>query len=289
MFTGCMVAIVTPFANGEVDFEKVDELVEFHVKEGTDAIVVCGTTGESPALSHAEHDAVVERVIAGVAGRTKVIAGSGSNSTREALRLTRHAKDCGADGALLVSPYYNKPTQEGLYRHYKAIAESVDIPIMLYNVPGRTGMPIAPETVARLAEFPNIVSIKEAAGSVNNVSNILSLTSKIQVVSGDDSLTLPMLAVGAVGVVSVVANIVPADVKKMVEAYHAGEVAAARALHAKLFPLCEAMFIENNPMCVKAAMKVLARLNGEVRLPLVEVSQTTEEKIAAALADYGLL
>jgi len=289
MFTGCMVAMVTPFADGEVDFEKIDELVEFHVAEGTEAIVTCGTTGESPTLAHEEHDAVVERVVAKARRRVKVIAGSGSNSTREALRLTRHAKDCGADGALMVSPYYNKPTQEGLYRHYKTVAEAVDIPIMLYNVPGRTGMPIAPETVARLAEIDNVVSVKEAAGSVDNVSKILSLTSKIQVVSGDDSLTLPMLAVGAVGVVSVVANVVPGDVKRMIAAYEAGDVVEARRLHAKLFPLAGAMFLENNPMCVKAAMKILGRLNGEVRLPLVEVSKPTEEKIRKALADYGLM
>jgi len=288
MFSGCIVAQVTPFKDGEVDFKKLDELVEFHLDSGTDCISPCGTTGESPTLSHEEHEAVIENVVRKVAGRIKVLGGTGSNSTAEAIRLTRYAKSAGADGALMVTPYYNKPTQEGLYQHYKTVAQEVDIPIVLYNVPGRTGISIAPETVARLSKIKNIVAIKEASGSLDQASAIRAL-SDITILSGDDSLTLPIMSIGGQGVVSVVANIVPQDVKAMVTAFKEGKTGEAEERHRRLFPLCRAMFIETNPIPVKTAMRILRRLNGELRLPLCPMQPANEEKLKRALKDYGLL
>jgi len=288
MFTGCMVALVTPFRDGEVDEAKLKDLVEFHVTEGTDALVPCGTTGESPTLSHPEHDRVVELVVESAAGRVPVLAGAGSNNTAESLRLTRHAREVGAQGVLSITPYYNKPTQEGLYRHFMTVADEGGMPMVLYNVPGRTGVSIGPETVARLAAHPNIVGIKEASGSLDQASAILSLCD-ITLVSGDDSLTLPLMSVGGKGVISVVANIVPADVKAMIEAFNAGDTAEATEWHRKLFPLCRAMFYETNPIPVKTAMRLLARLNGDLRLPLCPMSEANDERLKRALADYGLL
>jgi len=288
MFTGCMVALVTPFRDGGVDEAKLKDLVEFHVTEGTDALVPCGTTGESPTLSHPEHDRVVELVAEYAAGRVPVLAGAGSNNTAESLRLTRHAREAGAQGVLSITPYYNKPTQEGLYRHFMAVADEGGMPMVLYNVPGRTGVSIAPETVARLAAHPNIVGIKEASGSLDQASAILSLCD-ITLVSGDDSLTLPLMSVGGKGVISVVANIVPADVKAMIEAFIAGETAKATERHLTLFPLCRAMFYETNPIPVKTAMRLLGRLNGDLRLPLCPMSEANEDRLKRALADYGLL
>lgn len=287
MFSGSMVALVTPFANGEVDWKKLAELVDFHVNSGTDAVVPCGTTGESPTLSHDEHDRVIEEVVKRAKRRVPVIAGTGSNSTAEALRLTKHAKEAGVDGVLLVSPYYNKPTQEGLYQHFAALAK-IDVPQVLYNIPGRTGVNIAPATLARLAKFKNIVAIKEAAGSTDQVQEILHETDLV-VLSGDDSMTLPFMSVGAKGVISVVANIVPTDVHDMVAAYAAGDLAKARELNHRLFPLSKAMFIETNPGPVKTAMKLLGRLNGELRLPMVPPTPENETKLASALREYGLL
>ena len=287
MFSGCIVAQVTPFKEGEVDFKKLDELVEFHLEQGTDSISPCGTTGESPTLSHEEHEAVIENVVRKVAGKIKVLAGTGSNSTAEAIRLTRYAKKAGADGALMVSPYYNKPTQEGLYQHYKTVAEEVDIPIVLYNVPGRTGISIAPETVARLSKLKNIVAIKEASGSLDQASAIRAL-SDITILSGDDSLTLPIMSIGGQGVVSVVTNIVPQDVSAMVRAFKEGKTTEAEERHRRLFPLCRAMFIETNPIPVKTAMRLLGRLNGDLRLPLCPMQPANEEKLKRALKDYGL-
>ncbi len=290
MLSGSIVALVTPFRNGEIDFAKIKELVEFHIKGGTSAISPCGTTGESPTLSHEEHDSVISEVVQQVRGCVPVVAGTGSNSTREALRLTRHARKAGADAALVVTPYYNRPTQEGLYRHYKALAEEVDIPIVVYNVPTRTGVSISPETVARLAEFKNIVAIKEASGNIDNASDILRLSNnKITVLSGDDSLTLPILSIGGKGVISVAANIVPGDVARLVDTFLKGNTEEAAQIHNKLFPLCKAMFIETNPIPVKTAMKLLGRLNGEVRLPLCEMSKDNEGKLSKALKDYGLI
>ncbi|HHT9126186.1 MAG TPA: 4-hydroxy-tetrahydrodipicolinate synthase [Candidatus Brocadiia bacterium] len=288
MFSGSIVALVTPFKDGQVDYKKLGELVEYHIENGTDAIVPCGTTGESPTLSHEEHERVVAEVIEKAAGRITVIAGTGSNSTSEAMRLTKSAKKAGANAALLITPYYNRPTQEGLYLHFKAIAEEVDIPMILYNVPSRTGVSIAPETVAKLAEIKNIVGIKEASGSIDQTSQILQLCN-ITVLSGDDSLTLPIMAVGGKGVVSVMANIVPKDTRKMVHDFSSGRVKDAQEMHRKLFPLCRAMFIETNPIPVKTAMRLLGRLNGEMRLPLCKMTKEHENQLASALKNYGLL
>jgi len=289
VFSGCMVALVTPFKeNLEVDYEKLEELVSWHIEQGTDAIVPCGTTGESPTLSHEEHEKVVAFVVKKVAARVPVIAGAGSNSTAEAIRLTKSARASGADGVLLVTPYYNKPTQEGLYQHYKRIAEEVDIPAILYNVPGRTGVSIAPETVARLSEIKNIVAVKEASGSMEQMSAIAA-SCGITLLSGDDSMTLPLLSIGGKGVISVVGNIVPGDMKAMIAAFNNKETAKAADLHKKLFPLCKAMFIETNPIPVKTAMKLLGRLNGVLRQPLWKMSEVNMKKLEGVLKDYGLL
>lgn len=288
MFSGSIVALVTPFRNGEVDLPRLKELVEFHVREGTSALSPCGTTGESATLTHEEHEKVISEVVQQVRGRIPVIAGTGSNSTQEALRLTRYARKAGASAALIITPYYNKPTQEGLYRHYKVIAEEVDIPIVVYNVPSRTGVSISPETVARLAQFKNVVAIKEASGSLDQVSAILGLCN-ITVLSGDDSLTLPILSIGGKGVVSVVANIVPKDVASMVDSFLKGKQKEAAKMHGKLFPLTKAMFIETNPIPVKTAMRLLGRLNGELRMPLCEMTREHELQLTKALNDYGLL
>ncbi len=288
MFTGSIVAMVTPFKDGEVDYDKLGELVDFHVDNGTNAIIPCGTTGESPTLTHSEHGEVVGKVIEVSNGRIPVIAGSGSNNTSEAISLTRHAKEAGADASLIITPYYNKPTQQGLYDHYKAILDEVDIPIIIYNVPSRTGVSISPETVARLYEFNNIVAIKEATGDIDQASHILNLCD-INVLSGDDSLTLPIMSVGGKGVVSVLANILPREVSELTSSILNGEIENSQKQHINLFPLCKAMFIETNPIPVKTAMKLLGRLNGEMRLPLCNMSVENERQLKKALQEYGLI
>ena len=289
-FEGSIVAMVTPFRDGKVDEPKIRELVEFHVKNGTDAIVPCGTTGESPTLSHAEHKRVVEVTIEAAAGRIPVVAGTGSNSTAEAIELTQHAKKAGADGVLMVCPYYNKPTQAGLVAHYKAVAAAVDIPIIMYNIPGRTGVNMLTETVAALAELPSVVGMKEASGSLEQMTEVISLCGdRLTVVSGDDTLTLPLMAVGGKGVISVVANIVPKETAEMTRAALNGDWKRAKELHLRLFPLCKAMFYETNPIPVKTAMQLLGRLNGELRLPLCPMSQANRDKLQKALRAYGLL
>jgi len=286
---GCIVALVTPFKDGAVDFDKLGELVDFHIKHGTDWISPCGTTGESPTLSHEEHEEVIKFVVRHARGRIPVLAGTGSNSTSEALRLTRAADRAGADAALMISPYCNKPEPEGMYLHFKAVASAVNIPIVLYNVPGRTGRSMDAKTVARLAkDCKNIVAIKEASGNLDLTSEILSLCD-ITVLSGDDSLTLPLMSIGGAGVISVVANIVPNDVKKMVNAFEKGRFAEARKRHRKLFPLCRAMFYETNPIPVKTAMHLLGRLNGEMRLPLSAMTPEKKKALAEAMKKYGLL
>ena len=287
MFKGSIVALVTPFANGKVDEKKLRELVEFHVQAGTYAISPCGTTGESPTLSHEEHKRVIEIVVEQANRRVPVIAGTGSNATEEALDLTRHAKKAGANGTLIVCPYYNKPTQPGLIQHFDVLAK-VGIPIVLYNIPGRTGINMAPETVAELSKRETIVAIKEAAGSLDQVSQILSLC-HITVLSGDDSLTLPMMAIGAKGVISVAANIVPRDVREMTEHALQGRWEKARALHYKLFNLCKALFIETNPIPIKTAMKEMGLLNGDLRLPLCPMEPKNAAKLHESLIAYGLL
>lgn len=288
MFKGSYVALVTPFkANQEVDFEAYGRLVDFHLAQGTDGILPCGCTGEAATLSHDEQKECIRFVVERVSGKVPVVAGTGSNNTKEALGLTRHAKEVGCDGALLITPYYNKPTPPGQIAHYKTIAEAVDIPIMLYNVPGRTGTKIAPETVAELSKVPNIVSIKEACGSVDQVSQIIARCD-IEVISGDDSLTLPMISVGAVGVVSVAANVVPADVAALCSAALAGDYPKARELHYKLLPLFGGLFTESNPIPVKAALAKMGLIENVLRLPLTPITEAGMAKLTPILDELGL-
>ena len=285
-----MVALITPFQDGEIDFRTLDELIDFQLENGIDAIVPVGTTGESPTLSHPENKKVIERVVNAVAGKVPVIGGAGSNSTAEAIELTAYSKKVGADATLQVCPYYNKPTQEGLYQHFAAIAEEVDLPIVLYNIPGRCGgKGLAPETVARLAEIENIVAIKEATGSLDQASEIASRCD-ITIISGDDSLTLPLASVGAKGVISVVANIVPADVKAMTDLILEGDFVSARKWHKKLFVLSKNLLsLSTNPIPIKAAMSMLNMAAEEMRLPMVPMDETKKTALRQTLKDYGLL
>jgi 4-hydroxy-tetrahydrodipicolinate synthase len=290
MFKGSIVAIVTPFKNGEIDEEGLRQLVEFQIENGTDGIVPCGTTGESPTLNYQEHDRVVEIVVDQVKRRIPVIAGTGSNSTREAIEITEHAKRVGADGALLITPYYNKPSQEGLYRHYKTVAEAVALPQILYNVPGRTAVNMLPETVARLAEISNIVAIKEATGSLQQASEIIALCGdKIDVLSGDDFITFPLMACGGVGVISVTANIMPKEVADMIDFFNAGNMEEARQLHLKLLKISNAMFIETNPVPVKTSLGLMGKCSDDVRLPLAPMSEANTSKLACIMKEYGLI
>ncbi len=288
MFAGLTVALVTPFLDGEVDYEALGRSIDWQVEQGTPTLSPVGTTGESPTLNHEEHERIIAFVVERVAGRAKVMAGTGSNSTAEAVRLTKFAASVGVDAALLVSPYYNRPTQEGLYAHYARVADTVDLPQVLYNVPSRTGRNIEPETVERLAKHPNIVAVKEASGSLDQVSDVLCRTD-LAVLSGDDSLTLPMMAVGAVGVVSVVGNLVPKDVIAMVAAAARGDWPAARVLHRKLFPLCrDLLSIAANPIPLKAAMRILGRGNGEMRLPLMPPDERGCDALRRTLERCGI-
>ncbi len=287
-FAGLSVAIVTPFLDGEVDYDRLREQIEFQIESGITALVPAGTTGESPTLSHDEHEKVITEVIQCAAGRVKVMAGTGSNSTAEALRLTKRAADEGADATLQVAPYYNKPTQEGFYQHFKAIAESVDIPVCVYNIPGRTGKNIEVETIQRLSDVPGITMVKEATGSLDQCSAVLGSTD-LTVLSGDDSLTLPMISVGAEGVISVAANLVPTEMKKLVEAAVAGDLTAAQALHHRLYALCGNMLgLATNPIPVKAAMQMVGRDSGELRLPMTPLDEAGRAKLADTLMRFGL-
>lgn len=287
-FAGVTVALITPFRNGEVDFAALGRLVEWHVEQGTDCLAPVGTTGEAPTLDHDEHERVIAEVVQRAAGRIRVMAGTGSNSTSEAIRLTRFAQKAGANGALMVGPYYNKPTQEGYYRHFAAVASAVDLPIVLYNIPGRTASNMLPETIARLAQIPSIVGIKEATGSLDQASQIAALCDLI-ILSGDDSLTLPLMSIGGRGVVSVVGNIVPRDVKAMVAALAAGKVQDALDWHRKLFPLCRDMLgVATNPIPIKTAMKLLGRDSGEMRLPMCTLDRAGEIRVRETLGAYGL-
>jgi 4-hydroxy-tetrahydrodipicolinate synthase len=284
-----MVALVTPFHGGEVDFETLDELVDFQLDNGIDAIVPVGTTGECPTLSHEEHKRVIEAVVKRVGGATRVIAGAGSNSTAEAIELATFAKKVGADATLQVCPYYNKPTQEGFYQHFKAIADEVDLPMVLYNIPGRCGAGLTPETVARLAEIDNVVAIKEATGSLDQASEI-AMRCDITIISGDDSLTLPLASIGAKGVISVVANIVPADVKALTDLILEGDLVSARQWHRKLFALSKNMLtLATNPIPIKAAMAMLDMCSEELRLPLTPLEDSKKDSLRKTLKDYGLL
>jgi 4-hydroxy-tetrahydrodipicolinate synthase len=283
---GCYTALVTPFADGAVCYDTLRQLVEEQVAGGVDGIVPVGTTGESPTLDMHEHEKVIGTVIDTVSGRCKVIAGTGGNSTAEALELTRHARDAGADATLQVTPYYNKPTQEGLYRHFAAVAE-LGLPVMLYNVPGRSGVPIDVATVARLASVDNIVAVKEAGGSADRVSDILSRCD-ITVLSGDDPLTLPMMVLGAKGVVSVASNLLPGEVTRCVHLALEGNFEAARAEHYKLYELYKTFFIETNPIPIKTAMALTGKVNEEFRLPLSPISAGNRQTLIDALRRYGI-
>lgn len=288
-FAGLSVAMITPLRDGQVDFEALRQNVEYQIEAGTTCLCPVGTTGESPTLSHPEQDQVIAAVVKAAAGRIKVMAGTGSNSTEEALRLTRFAAEAGADAALVVAPYYNKPTQEGFFQHYKALAEAVDLPICIYNIPGRTGKNIEPETIVRLAELPNITMVKEATGSMDQASAILASTD-LTVLSGDDSLTLPLMALGARGVISVVGNVIPRDMIALIRAFESGDLEEARRWHRKLFPLCRDMLgLATNPIPIKAAMQMLGRDTGELRMPMTRLAPDQEAKLRTTLSDYGLL
>ena len=288
-FAGLSVALTTPFRDGKLDLPRLQQQVEFQIAAGTNCLCPVGTTGESPTLSHDEHERVISEVIQTAAGRIKVMPGTGSNSTSEALRLTRWAAKEGADAVLMVAPYYNKPTQEGFYQHFKAVADEVDVPICLYNIPGRTGKNVEPETILRLAELPQMALVKEATGSLDQASHVLTATN-LTVLSGDDSLTLPLLSVGGEGVISVVGNIVPEAMLALLDAFRAGDTTEAQRFHAKLFPLCRDMLgLATNPIPIKAAMRMVGRDSGELRLPMTPLDQTAESRLRESLVAFGLL
>jgi len=290
MFSGSLVAIVTPFRNGKFDEKSYGELIEFQIANGTHGIVPCGTTGESATLSHLEHERVIAFTVEAVNHRVPVIAGTGSNATDEAITFTKHAKQVGADGALLITPYYNKPTQEGLYQHYAEVAKAVDLPLILYNIQGRTSINMAPATIARTAQFDNIVGIKEGSGSLGQVSEIIHLCGEnFTILSGDDPLTLPMMALGAKGVITVTANVAPKDMANLVDTALAGDFAKARTYHFKLAPLFSALFYETNPIPVKEALSMMNKLQLEFRLPLTPLSSDNRERLGQVMKESGLI
>jgi len=290
MFSGSMVALVTPFKNGQVDWPSLEALVEFHLENGTNGIVPCGTTGESATLSHAEHDEVIRIVIKTVNKRVPVIAGTGSNSTDEAVRLTREAERSGADGALMISPYYNRPTQEGIYQHYKKVASAVGIPLIVYNIPGRTGSKIEPETLARLAEITNVAGVKEATGSVDQAIDVIRLCGdRLAVYSGEDSLIYSLMSLGGKGVISTVANVAPKQTAQLAQACLAGRWDEARTMQFQLIPLIRSLFIETNPIPVKTALALMGKCSGELRLPMTPMAEGNSQRLKVALGDFGLL
>jgi len=289
MFGGSMVALVTPFKeNGEIDFKVLEDLIEFHIREKTDGIVPCGCTGEAATLKHEEQKKVIEFVVNKVNKRIPVIAGAGSNSTTEALDLAAFAKKAGADAALLITPYYNKPTPQGQYLHYKKIADEVGVPVILYNVPGRTGTNMLPETIARLSKIKNIVAIKEANPSLDQVSRIISLCD-ITVLSGNDSVTLPILCVGGKGVISVAANVVPRKIHDLVQNFQDGKIQEAQKIHLELFPLFEALFYETNPIPVKESLALMGKIQPNLRMPLCRMGDANKERLVKVLKDLGLV
>jgi len=290
-FQGSFVAMVTPFRNGRVDEAKLRDLVDFHVAHGTDGLIPCGTTGESPTLSHDEHKRVMEVVVEAARGRIPVVAGTGSNSTAEAIDLTKHAERAGAAGALVVNPYYNKPTQEGLYRHFRAVAESAAIPILVYNIQSRTAVNVETATLERLVrDVKNVAGVKEASGSLDQMSQVIAACGPdFAVLSGDDTITLPLLAVGGHGVVSVIANIVPRETAEMVHAALDGDWKRARELHYKLFPIARAAFLETNPIPIKEAMAMAGMIEPEFRLPMCRMGDANRERLRAVLAQYALV
>ncbi len=290
MFTGSLVAIVTPFKNGKLDERALGDLIEWQITSGTHGIVPCGTTGESATLTHAEHERVVAFTVEVVKRRVPVVAGTGSNSTEEAIALTKHAKSAGVDGALLITPYYNKPTQEGLFLHYKAVAEAVDLPLVVYNIPGRTGVNMLPSTIARLTVCPTVVAVKEGSGTVQQASEIIQLCGeRLTVLAGDDALTLPMMAVGGKGVITVTANLLPTKMAQLVNAFREGRLEAARVLHYELYPLFTALFYETNPIPVKEALHLMGKIAPEIRLPLCPMGHDNKAKLLTILKAAGLV
>ncbi|MFH1715347.1 MAG: 4-hydroxy-tetrahydrodipicolinate synthase [Elusimicrobiota bacterium] len=288
---GSIVAIVTPFKNGNVDETALAKLVKWHIEQGTDGIVPCGTTGESATLSHDEHDKVIDVVVKAAGGKIPVIAGTGSNNTEEAIRLTKHAETAGADAALVIAPYYNKPTQRGLFEHFRKVADSVKIPIVLYNIASRTGINIEPETMKRLVDAcKNIIAVKEASGSLDQMTRIRALCGdKLTIISGDDALLLPILAIGGKGVISVAANILPKDMSDYVKAFESGDLNKAREYYYKLYPLIKNIFIETNPGPIKEAMKKMGLCEATLRLPLYEMEDNNKQKLFRAMKDYGII
>lgn len=290
MFEGVSTALITPFRDGEVDEPKLQEFVEFQIAAGVDGLVPCGSTGESATMSHAEHRRVIELVVAATRGRVPVIAGTGSNNTREAIELTRHAKEAGADGALLISPYYNKPTQDGIVAHYGEIASATDFPLVVYNIPGRTASNMLPATIARLAEIEQVVGVKEACGDLGQISDmIVRCPADFAVLSGDDALTLPIMAVGGCGVISTSSNVAPAEMVELVRSAQAGDFAAARAVHQRLVPLFDVLFCETNPIPVKAAVAETGRVGEEIRLPLTEITPPNRKRLKLVMKELGLI
>jgi 4-hydroxy-tetrahydrodipicolinate synthase len=290
VFQGVFTALVTPFRDDSVDERALEALVERQIGAGIDGLVPCGSTGEAATLSHAEHRRVVEVVVAAARGRVPVLAGTGSNSTREAIELTRHAKEAGADGALLISPYYNKPTQEGIVAHYAAIARETAFPLVVYNIPGRTSSNVLPATIARLAEIEQVVGVKESSGNLDQMAHVIaSVPESFTVLSGDDSLTLPLLSIGGQGVISTTSNVAPSEMVSLVRAFRAGDAGRARDVHHRLLPLFDALFVETNPIPVKAALAMLGLCRDEMRLPLTGLSAPNRERLAVVLKDLGLL
>jgi 4-hydroxy-tetrahydrodipicolinate synthase len=290
MFEGCLTALVTPFRDGEIDEPALRAHIEKQIAAGIDGLVPCGSTGESATLSHAEHRRVVEIVVHATRGRVPVVAGTGSNNTREAIELTLHAKEAGADGALLISPYYNKPTQEGLYLHYSEIARRTRFPLVLYNVPGRTASNMLPATIARLADLEQVVGVKESCGDLEQISEVIDrCPDTFTVLSGDDALTLPVLAVGGKGVISTTANVAPGEMVSLMRSFRAGDLDTARRCHQRLLPLFDALFCETNPIPVKAALNLTGAIGPEIRLPLTPLSEPHRERLAVVLKELGLV
>ncbi|MCP3983206.1 MAG: 4-hydroxy-tetrahydrodipicolinate synthase [bacterium] len=290
MFEGVMTALVTPFRDGAVDERVLQELVEIQISAGVDGLVPCGSTGESATLSHGEHRRVIEVVVAAARGRVQIVAGTGSNSTREAVELTRHAKEAGADGALLISPYYNKPTQDGIFQHYAAIATETAFPLVVYNIPGRTASNILPQTFARLAEIEQVVAVKDSCGNLDQVAHLIAATpDDFSVLSGDDWATLPMMTLGGAGVISTAANVAPSDMVELVRAHKTGDLERARETYYRLLPLFDALFCETNPIPLKAALALRGLCTDEIRLPLTPITAPNRERLQVAMKEFGLL
>ncbi len=290
MFEGVLTALVTPFRDGTVDERALEELVELQIAAGVDGLVPCGSTGEAATLSHAEHRRVVEVVVAAARGRVQVVAGTGSNSTREAIELTEHAKEAGADGALLISPYYNKPMQQGVVEHFRAVAAETAFPLIVYNIPGRTASNLLPDTMRQLADIEQVVGVKESSGDLDQIAHVVAATpDDFAVLSGDDWATLPMLAIGGSGVISTAGNLVPSDMVELVRAFRAGDVTRAQAVHYRLLPLLDVLFCETNPIPVKAALALRGLVLDEIRLPLTKLTEPSRERLQLVMKEFGLL